>query len=83
MIERRREDRWTERSGSAVAVDGFTGRLQDLSADGARIATNKNFEMDTVVRLDLSWGMPIRASVIESQNGQLRLRFDNPIDPLI
>jgi hypothetical protein len=83
MRERRREDRWKERVGSAVAIDGFAGRLLDLSASGARIASSKVFEPETEVRLDLSWGNPIRAVVIACENGEIRLRFDTPIDPLI
>jgi hypothetical protein len=83
MRERRQEDRWKEHVGSAVAMDGFPGKLQDLSPSGTRITTTKTFEPGTQIRLDLSWGNPIRATVIACENGQVRLSFDTPIDPLI
>lgn len=80
LVERRRDERWRHFANMAAAVDGHMAPLQDLSTWGARVECGRSFPDNAVVRLDLPFRAPIRATVLHSDGKICRLRFDFPLD---
>ena len=78
--DRRSESRWDQYSGCTVGLDGNMARLQDLCSWGARVEARREYAINETVRLDLPWGVPVRAVVLASDNGLSRLRFEFPVE---
>lgn len=81
--ERRQEVRWDEHRGLMASLNGYRARLHDLSSWGARLESGHAPGAGAVVRLDLPWGPPVRAQVLGSGCGVIRVRFEEAVDPLI
>lgn len=81
MTERRSEDRWPHYFGTRVGLEGLSARLQDLSPWGARVECATRYQPESIVRLDLPWGSPVRANVLSWEAGVARLRFDYEVEP--
>jgi hypothetical protein len=79
-VERREHKRWPHLNGSKVQVDGVNGRILDLAQGGARLEVSTRLRRGDRLRLDTPWGQTLFAWVLESEPGQVRVRFEELVE---
>jgi hypothetical protein len=80
-VERREHRRWPHLAGAKILVDGVGGRILDLAQGGARVEVASRLCRGDRLRLETPWGQTLSAWVLDCEPGQVRVRFEELVDP--